>query len=439
MIRPTEGRDSHLPRVRGGEVLFACAYLRSKRLAPMDINTILILAVGVVLIALASVIIPYLNTLRRFAGYSELRNDARAIERFLHGQTFRDMGDLVITGNTQGYRTTIRFSRDENTPGVNIRMDVPATFDLTIVPKDSPITEGGQPIRTGNDQFDAKWVVRTNQPTQARIFVAGNAAMTQLRKLCCSTKTFVNLERGALELSELTVPEVSPGRHLVDHMESMAVISKQLTLMPGAAQVKVERVAAPRPTSKVLAVVIVVLAVCTGIAELANYQHAQRMNAAVGAGGSPQGIPPNEALHIPSLEGWRLASSPDFDPGLVKWLRESNVQPTGRLEGDFAGGGAGDDHAYLLVNGQGGYRLVVLIGQDVKFDQPFPSVELIAKVPKTAIRDIKIDSGSPASGNADGILLVAHKDNLHSGLVLSFNGGSPVTSVPENYKTTTLE
>ena len=74
-----------------------------------------------------------------------------------------------------------------------------------------------------------------------------------------------------------------------------------------------------------------------------------------------------------------------------------------------------------------------------EFDETFPNVALIAKVPKTAIRDIKIDTGSPATGNADGILVIKDKDNLHSGLVLSFNGGSPITAVPANYKSTTLE
>ncbi len=406
----------------------------------MDTNTILILAVGVVLIALASAIIPYINSLRRYAGYSELRRDARVIENFLRGETFRDLNDLVITGNTQGYRTTLRFSKDENTPGVNLRMDVPATFDMMIVPKDSPITEGGPVVRTGNEQFDAKWIVRSNQATQAKIFLAGDTTMKQVRKLCCSSRTFVEVQRGALELSELTLPDGSPSRHLVDHMESMAAIGKQLALMPGAAQVKVERVSPPRPTSKVLAAVIAAVAVCTGIAALANYQHTKKMNAAmVGFGGSPVGIPEDEALHIPDLQGWRLAGSPDFDPSLVQWMRSSHAQPAGRLEGDFSGGGAGTDHAYLLVNANGGHRLVVMMENQVRLDQQFNEVALMAKVPKSAIRDIKIENGSPASGNGDGILVVTRKDDLHSGVVVSFNGNSPVTAVPQNYKSTTLE
>ena len=406
----------------------------------MDTTTLFIIAAGLVLIAAASTVIRAITTMRHYAGYWELRQDARAIEFFLHGQTFRDLGDLVITGNTHTYRTTLRFSQDENTPGVNIRMDVPANFDMVIVPKDSPITEGGQPFNTGDDHFDQKWAVRSNQPTQAKIFLAGETAFKHVKKLCCSSKTLLNVEEGALELSELTVPDNPAGRHLIDHMESMAVLGKQLALMPGASLVKVERVTPPRPTSKVLVVVITILAICTAVAALASYKHEQKMNAAAyGAEGSPLGIPASEAENIPNLRGWRLAGSPDFDSELVDWLRKNNAQPSGRLDGDFSGEGAGNDHAYLLMNAEGTHRLVVLIANQVKLDHLFPNVALIAKVPKSAIRGIKINMGSPATGNSDGILVVTNKDNLHSGLVLSFNGDSPITAVPENYKSTTLE
>jgi hypothetical protein len=220
----------------------------------------------------------------------------------------------------------------------------------------------------------------------------------------------------------------------------MGALAKLLAMMPGAGQVKLERITPPRPTNKVLFVVVAAVVVCTGIAALANHEHAKNMQAAIyGADGSPQGIPAAEADRIPHLQGWRLAGSPDFEPPLVKWLRTSNEQPTGRIEGDFTGGGIGTDHAYLLINSEGAYRLVVLLGGEVKYDETFPTVALIAKVPKAAIRDIKINTGSPATGKSDGILLVKDKDNLHSGLVVSFNGGSPITAVPENYKSTSLE
>src|SRR5581483_4093622 len=285
-------------------------------------------------------------------------SEALAIQRFLRGELFCDSNDLVITGNVDSYRTTLRFSQDEYTPGVNIRMEVPATFDLAIAPKNAESGITGQPIRTGNDAFDPSWVVRTNERTQAKIFLAGDNS--DLYRLCCSSKTFLNVQRGVMELSELTVPEEAPAQHLIAHLQSMGRLGKQLSHMPGASQIKIERVVPPRKTSRALVIVIAVIAVCMGVATLADYQREQKMNSArEGAGGSPRGIPSEEAIRIPNLEGWRLAESPDFDPSMVDWLHSKDVQADGRLEGDFSGSGQAADHAYLLINSEGAHRLVV--------------------------------------------------------------------------------
>lgn len=437
---PADGRESVSRAVHSSAESFDAGSFKSKRLDFVETTPILLVASGLFLIASTSVLIRYVYAWRKIAGYSELRRDVPAIESFLGGETYRAGNDLVITGNIHGYRTTLRFSRDENTPGVNLRMEAPATFDLMIVPKNSGISEGGERILTGNGPFDANWIIRSNHSLEARMFLAGDTALTQIRNLCCSSNTLVSMERGAIELSEQTVPEGSPRRHLIAHLESMGVVAKQLSLMPGAGQVKTQRVVARRPTGKVFVTVIAAAAVCLGIAALASYQHTRTMNAATaGVGGSPQGISADEASYIPDLRGWRLAGSSDFDPSLVQWMHDSDVVPRGRLEGDFLGGGPGNDHAYLLMNAEGSHRLVMVIGNQVKFDQTFPTIALVAKIPKTAIRNIKIDTGSPATGNSDGILLVRDKSNLHSSLVLSLNGDSLVTAVPENYKATTLK
>jgi hypothetical protein len=60
-------------------------------------------------------------------------------------------------------------------------------------------------------------------------------------------------------------------------------------------------------------------------------------------------------------------------------------------------------------------------------------------VPKSAIRDFQINTGQAASGETDGILLVRNKADLLSGVILSFNGNSPVISVPSNYKAVALK
>jgi hypothetical protein len=139
------------------------------------------------------------------------------------------------------------------------------------------------------------------------------------------------------------------------------------------------------------------------------------------------------------LEGWRLAVSTDFDPDLVQWIRDNGAEPRGRLEGNFFAGSTKNDTAYLLTNAQGTHRFVVLTGDTVRFDSTYPSVVLIAKVPKSAIRDFQINTGQAASGETDGILLVRNKADLLSGVILSFNGNSPVISVPSNYKAVALK
>ncbi len=406
----------------------------------METTTILIVASGFFLILVASVLIPYVNLRRRFAGYSEIQREIRVLTSFLRGETFRDGDDLVIIGNVEGNRTTIRFSREDNTPGVNLRMEAPVTFDLVIVPKSFAQIEGGQPVRTGDEKFDYQWKLTTKDRVLAKMFLASQPALQELPKLCCSTKTFLHIDKGYVELSELTVPEGAFSRHLMDHLQSMVQLAKQLALMPGASRIKIDRIVPPRPTSRILAVVITVIAICTGIGALANYQRASRMRAATsGFGGSPEGIPPSEALHIPKLEGWRLSVSTDFDPDLVQWIRNSGAEPRGRLEGNFFAGSTKNDTAYLLTNAQGTHRLVVLTDDTVRFDSTYPSIVLIAKVPKSSIRDFQINMGQAASGETDGILLVRNKADLLSGIILSFNGNSPVISVPSNYKSVPLK
>jgi hypothetical protein len=242
-----------------------------------------------------------------------------------------------------------------------------------------------------------------------------------------------------IEYSELTVAPAALGRRLINHLESMATIADQLAQMPGGDRVKLERLVPPRPTAKIVLAVVVTIAVGSGIAGLAKLERDKRMEAAsTGADGAPQGIPADEAGRIPNLKGWRLSGSPDFEPSLVRWLQENDVQPAGRIDGDFVGGGDGTDHAYLLINEEGTRRVVVVIGGQIKFDETFPAVAVITKIPSSTIREIKLNYGSRASGNADGLLVVRDKGNPGSGLIISFNGGSLITAVPENYQSAVL-
>lgn len=395
--------------------------------------------IGIFVAALLTLLFFRFQKLRLFRGYSDYRHEARAIEKFLAGQTFRDGTDLVISGNVRTRRTIVRFSQDEHLPGLMIRMDAPAVFNLSLVPKSSTVDAIGLRVKSGIDYLEARRVTRSEDPTMARMFLAEQVAANELCKLCYSSETLVNIEPGVIEYSELTVTQSGLSRRLINHLESMAAIADQLARMPEADRVKLERVVPPRPTGKVVFAVLVVVAVCSCIAGLAQFQRDKRMNAATaGADGAPQGIPADEAARIPDLKGWRLSGSPDFEPGLVRWLQQNDVQPAGRIEGDFLGGGDGTDHAYLLINEEGARRVVIVIGGQVKFDETFPAIAAIAKIPSTTIRDVKLEYGSRPSGNSDGVLLVRDQRNPGSGLIISFNAGSLITAVPENYQATEL-
>jgi len=134
----------------------------------------------------------------------------------------------------------VRFSYDENTPGLNIRMSAPANFNLTISPKGAQGTgEGRTLVRTGDDMFDARFTTKTDHMAQAKMFVGGKQAMMLMQKLCCSSKTFLAISNGSIELSELVIPTPSTSAHVMDHVQNMSKLALQLQAMPGAETVKV--------------------------------------------------------------------------------------------------------------------------------------------------------------------------------------------------------
>src|SRR5204863_8490025 len=111
---------------------------------------------------------------------------------------------------------------------MNLRVHAPVTFAFSIVPKGIRATEGRVAIRTGNDVFDSRFVARTDHPTQVRMLLSQKKIMRQLEKLCCSSRTFLTMNNGVMELSELMIPENSLVRHVLDHIDSLSEITKTL-------------------------------------------------------------------------------------------------------------------------------------------------------------------------------------------------------------------
>src|SRR3954467_8013640 len=218
-----------------------------------------------VLVVAIGVIIVMIRKSSTFSGYSDVAADAQRIERAIKGESFRDGNDLVVSGSQEKLPVQVRFSYDENTPGLSIRMSAPANFTLTITPKGSQaVGEGKNLVRTGDDMFDARFTTKTDHVAQAKMFVGGKQTHILMQKLACSTKTFIAIGKGFIELSELVIPSPYTSAHIVDHIQSMGKLALQLQAMPGAETVKIEEY--KREGSSVLGKAAVLLSPLGGLA-----------------------------------------------------------------------------------------------------------------------------------------------------------------------------
>ncbi len=383
-----------------------------------------------------------------FSGYEELTSDAQQIAKSLSGEIFRDSNDLVISGNYRHMPAIVRFSYDENTPGMNLHVKAKATFTMSVVPKGERAAEGRVLVRTPDDMFDARFQTRTDHPTQAKMFVGGKVVIQQLQKVCCSSRTFFTITTGAMELSELTIPTPYTGHHVTDHLESLAKLARALEDMPGSETIKVHKLEKERSNIirgaivvGTIAAVITVYAATRGprgpipVQELAGETEAP-----------PAGIMPVEAVLVRKVNDWRVATEEDFGPGVASWVRGSDLQPSGRVPGDYSGERNGRDVALLLAPAarpQEGaapaaadQRRVVLLVEGVNlYDAEYPTIVGVARIPKDAIASIDWGKNPPPQGtpDGDGLLIIRRRNDLASGLVLFVNERHIVSAVPLNY------
>jgi hypothetical protein len=194
-------------------------------------------------------------------------------------------------------------------------MKAPSTFTLSVVPKGAKASEGRVQVRTSDEMFDARFVTRTDHPTQARMFLSGKPVTGMLQKLCCSSKTFFTVVTGSLELSELVIPSPYTGKHVSDHLDMMGKMAQSLAAMPGADAVKITPYRGERNLVFRSAMAVLVL---TGVAVLlsAIYERNEK-NAVptVAAAGlqPPAGVSQADLQRLPGVTGWRVANADDFD------------------------------------------------------------------------------------------------------------------------------
>ena len=405
----------------------------------------LTIVLGIVaLVAALGVVISLIRASALMRGYEDLRGEVGALSKKLKGDVFRDGEDLVVSGYHGKLPAVVRFSYADNTPGLNIRMKAPSTFALSIVPKTAQVSEGGRvAVKTADEMFDARFVTRTDQPTQAKMFLSGKQTLAQLQKLCCSSKTFLTMSNGNMELSELVIPSPYTDRHISDHLDSLSRVAAALGQMPGADAVKIT--AYEREKNYVLRASIAVL-VITGILVVVSAirDRQQDSAASVAASSFDSGIAPKDEPRIAGAESWRAAQVSDFDSTAVNWLSGLHQGTiTGRFEGLFAGLDQPPSSAYVLVlrNSQVPRKRVVILGpQTILFDGAFNTVAAAALVPRDVLTGVawqQPDKVAPPDG--DGLLLVRNAADLKSGLVLYSSGGKIKSALPVNYQAVSVQ
>ncbi len=384
-------------------------------------------------LAAIGVIITFVRTQMTYSGYGEVSGEVRRLGRALHGEVFRDGGDVVVSGTWDKQTVVVRFSNEENTPGLNIRMPAPATFQLSVSPAGGQVTEGGRVVaRTTDDMFDARFTTRTDQPTQAHMFLT-RTTTGLLQRLACSQNTYLSVGRGEIELSELVIPPLDPAEHVIDHLKAMSALSTSLRSMPGAEKVKVAHIEREHHVAARIAMVI------GASVALGSIFAATRVPQRPASGANEtfaSGILPADASLIREAGSWRAATPPDMDLAAVRWLHGNGLQPAGRVEGDFAGSGSPSDAAYLLVDGEGRRRLVIIAGHQNRYDAIYPYLALVARIPKTAINSIQWAEreGPPEHIVGDGVLVVRGRDDASSGIVIFLTADGIASATPVNYQ-----
>ena len=404
----------------------------------MYLNPVAISVVIVAAVVFVGAFIAYFRDRKVYGGHQQYATDARNLAKKLHGEIFRDGEDLVINGTHGGRPVVIRLSFAENTPGLHIRMAAPANFRMSVVPKGARSTEGKVQVRTGDDSFDARFLTKSDHPTQAKMFLGSKGVMPELGRLGCLARGFVNFTQGAIEQGEALVPVPNTGQHIQEHLQSMERLATDLSRMPFADRVEVKPFKRERRVALRLAIVAGIITVLVAIITAAQ-QPLDTPLPAASAAHLPEGITAMDAALLGDVQGWHAAIADDLDPDAAAWARNSGQKETGHFVADLNGHHAGlRDSVYLLVSTDGGRRLAIIIDGKVRYDVKYSWLGLAAIVPKDNIARIQCKGPKPPDPDGDAVLILRKPQDRTAGILLYFSDGKLVSAVPSDYQSINL-
>ena len=406
-----------------------------------SISSLQLVFIIIAALAAIGVIVTYLRTRMTFSGYQEHVNDIRRLGMSLRGEVFRDGPDVVVSGTWDKHPTVVRFSNQENTPGLNIRMAAPAFFQISVAPSNVSVTEGPRtPVKTSDDAFDSRFTTRTDQPAHARMLLTRQFTST-LQRLACSKNTFLQVGSGTIELSELVVP-FGPAQHTIEHLKQMSSVAAALKKLPGAETVKEITFERENHVAAHVAMAIGILVALMSIVGAMQV----RPRAVTGVNRTlDNGILPTDANLIVGAQQWHAAAPAELDANATAMLRGFGIDPSGRVEANFSGDPGAQESAYLLVAGaesargntaQSAERRVVILSRHRNiYDSQFSKIAMIARIPHEALNSVHWSGLPPTDIAGDGLLVVSSGDNYSAGVIVYVKSDGQVGSAaPANWR-----
>jgi hypothetical protein len=388
-----------------------------------------------ILVGIIGIIVYWVRRFAVFLGYKSIQPDVLQIAELLKTDAYRQGSDIVIAGHYGGYPTIVRFSHKVDTPGLDIQMRVPAGFNFSITPKAfSSGAEGRVLTRTGSAALDRRFSARTDHPLEFKMLTSVSTTLSRLEQLCCSTQTGLVIKDRTMELSELTIPPFA-ANHVFDHLQSMLVLARNVSEMPGADQIKIEPLPRRGSSWPVRVALAGGLACLVALLFTQPYSHPAGANASVN---SPQqsssGVPPADAARMQQLEGWRVARADEFSGAALQFLREHNLPALGHVQGDFSGRGSAADSAYLLVDNTGRRRVSLLATGVVAYDAIFPQLDFLARVSKSNLAKIQWSEQAPQfTADGDALLVVQNANDPTASMVLLRHGTQTYSAHPADF------
>jgi|GEM_PF-920951 len=386
-----------------------------------------------IVVAIVGIVVYWVRRFAVFRGYKAIEADALRIAEMLKAQPVRDGMDVIIAGHygEQERPTIVQLSHRLDKPGLHIKMRVPATFAMSIMPKSATLAGQGRVLmRTGSAKLDRRFNARSDRPLEVRMFLGTSAAQNNLEKICCSTQTGFTVKNRLMEVTELTIPAFT-GNHIAGHIEAMAALAQRMEDMPGSSDIKIQPLA-PQGSSRTIRVALALgLAALVGLLFVQPYNHPAAITNANTI--RPSGVDPVDAQRIARLQGWHVAGPDELTGRAVIFLREHNLEIAGHTHGNFSGEPGISDSAYLLLNDQGQQRVCMLTRGFVIYDAIFPRVDMLLRIPKKQLAKIQWITAPQGPSEGDGLLVIQNADDPTAGLVLLKHGPQTYSARPADF------